>query len=160
MQRMINFLLENANPSIVYRVKKEILQDISEEEEKVLQEKIMQEKIVKSIVECQKENGWLGNGYHGGNKNAGQYTNMEAGVKYLAEKGVRKDSDALKRAMGAFKELPNTDPCYRGTWNINDEFKYAANGANLFRCACIARAGYENYIDIKPQIQLALDSFK
>ena len=52
---MINFLLENANPSIVYRVKKEILQDISEEEEKVLQEKIMQEKIVKSIVECQKE---------------------------------------------------------------------------------------------------------
>ena len=85
---------------------------------------------------------------------------MEAGVKYLAEKGVRKDSDALKRAMGAFKELPNTDPCYRGTWNINDEFKYAANGANLFRCACIARAGYENYIDIKPQIQLALDSFK
>lgn len=160
MKRMINFLLKNANPSIVYRVKKEILQNISKEEEKELQEKIMQEKIVKSIVECQKENGWIGNGYHGSNKNAGQFTNMEAGVKYLAEKGVRKDSEVLKRAMNAFKELPNTDPCYRGTWNLDDEFKFAANGSNLFRCACIARVGYEDFINISPQIQLSLDSFK
>ena len=44
---------------------------------------------------------------------------MEAGVKYLAEKGVKQDSDVLKRAMTAFKELPNTDACYRGMWNID-----------------------------------------
>lgn len=159
MDRMISFLLEHANPSIVYRIKKEILQEIRGEEEEKLQEQIMSEKIIRSIVACQKENGWLGNGYHGSNRNAGQYTNMEAGVKYLAEKGVRKDSGVLKRAMTAFQELPNTDPCYRGFWNIGDEFKYAANGGNLFRCACIARAGFDDVIDITPQIQLSLDSF-
>lgn len=160
IEKMIEFLLKNANPSIIYRVKKEILKNISEEEESRLQEMIMSEKIVGMIVDCQKENGWLGNGYHGSNRNAGQYTNMEAGVKYLTEKGIRKDAEVLKNAMMAFKELPNTDPCYRNMWNINDEFRYAANGGNLFRCACIARAGYADFIDISPQIQLALDSFR
>lgn len=157
---MIKFLLEHANPSIVYRIKKEILQDIKKSEETKLQEQILSEKIIQSILACQKENGWLGNGWHGANKDVGQYTNMEVGIKYLAEKGVHRDSLVLKRAMCAFKELPNTDPCYRNSWNIGDEFRYAANGANLFRCACIARAGCEDSIDISPQIQLALDSFQ
>ena len=81
MDRMIEYCLHNANPSIVYRIRKDILQDISKEEENRLQEKIMSEKIIISILDCQKENGWLGNGFHGSNKNAGQFTNMEAGVK-------------------------------------------------------------------------------
>ena len=67
MEKMISFLLPNANPSIVYRIKKEILHDISEEEENKLQELILSEKIIQLIVACQKENGWLGNGYHGSN---------------------------------------------------------------------------------------------
>lgn len=161
MQKMISFLLENANPSIVYRIKKEILLNISEEEENKLQKHILSEKIIQLIIACQKENGWLGNGYHGSNKNAGRYENQETGVKYLAEKGVHKETNVLKRAMIAFKELPFTDPCYsRNAGETGDEFKYAANGHNLFRCACIARAGFEDFIDIYPQIQLSLDSFQ
>lgn len=159
VRRMISYLLEHANPSILYRIKKEIFHNINEEEEKKLQNSILSEKIIQSIIACQKENGWLGNGYHGSNKNAGQFENMETGVKYLAEKGVKKDNDVLRKAMIAFKELPYTDSCYRNSGEIGDEFKYAANGSNLFRCACIARAGYEDFIDISPQIQLALDSF-
>ncbi|MDF2685981.1 MAG: hypothetical protein K0S55_1162 [Clostridia bacterium] len=69
--KMIKFLLENANPSIKYRVKKEILNDITAAEEKELQEQIMAEPFIQLIVRCQKENGWLGNGFHGANKNAG-----------------------------------------------------------------------------------------
>ena len=160
MERIISFLQENANPSIVYRVKKEILQDISAEEENNLQEQIMSEKIVQSIVDCQKENGWLGNGFHGPNRNAGQYENQETGVKYLTEKGVCKDAPVLKRTMTAFVEVPLTDLCYRTKGKYFDEFKYAANGQNIIRCACIARAGYEDSIDIQPQIQLSLDSFR
>ena len=34
------------------------------------------------------------------------------------------------------------------------------HGHNLIRCACIARAGYDDVIDISPQIQLSLDSFR
>lgn len=63
--------------------------------------------------------------------------------------------------MIAFKELPFSDPCYsRSAGETGDEFRYAANGHNLFRCACIARAGFEDFIDIFPQIKLSLESFK
>ena len=34
------------------------------------------------------------------------------------------------------------------------------HGHNLIRCAYIARAGYDDVIDISPQIQLSLDCFK
>lgn len=130
IDKMISFLLKNANSSIVYRIKSEILQDISEEEENKLQELILSEKIVQEIINCQKDNGWLGNGYHGSNKNAGQFTNMEAGVKYLAEKGVRKDAGVLKRAMIAFKELSNTDPCYRNSWKTKENSEMLAESVH------------------------------
>ncbi len=159
-QNSIDFLLANANPSIKLRVKKEILGCITDQEEKALQDQIMSEPIYGVIANCQKENGWLGNGFHGPNKNAGPYENQEVGTKWLAEKGVGKDNPVLKRAMDAFVTTELTDLCYRTKGKYFDEFRYAANGQNLIRCACIARAGYDDVIDIKPQIQLALDSFR
>lgn len=66
---MIDFLLNNANPSIQYRVKTEVLkQELSDREKDQLQSKILEEPIIQSIMACQKENGWLGNGFHGPNK--------------------------------------------------------------------------------------------
>ena len=159
-QKLIDFLLENANPSIRLRVKKEILRSITAEEEAELIAQIKEEQIYKLIANCQKENGWLGNGFHGPNKNAGSYENQEVGTKWLAEKAFGKDAPVLKRAMDAFVTTELTDLCYRTKGKYYDEFRYAANGQNLIRCACIARAGYDDIIDIRPQIQLALDSFK
>lgn len=159
-ERMISYLLENANPSIILRVREEMLgETVSDNEKSRLREQIRGEKIIKSIAACQKETGWLGNGYHGSNTNAGRYENQEVGTKYLAEKAVGKDDPVLRRAMLAYRDLPFDDPCYRGSANYFDVFKYAANGGNLFRCACIARAGYDDVIDINPMIQLSLDSF-
>jgi len=158
--KSIDFLLKNANPSIKLRVKKEILGSITPEEEMEFISQIIEEPIYKLIAACQKENGWLGNGFHGPNKNAGPYENQEVGTKYLAEKAVGKNNKILKRAMNAFVTTELTDLCYRTKGKYFDEFRYAANGQNLIRCACIARAGYDDIIDIKPQIQLALDSFK
>lgn len=72
--KMIDYLLLNANPSIQYRVKTEVLnRELSVEEKDQLQAKILQEPIIQSIIACQKENGWLGNGFHGPNKNAGPF---------------------------------------------------------------------------------------
>jgi len=159
-QNIIDFLLKNAGPSIRYRVKKEILGNITAEEESALQAEIMAEPISVLIANCQKENGWLGNGFHGPNKNAGPYENQEVGTRYLAEKGICKDNPILKRVMDAFVTTELSDLCYRTKGKLFDEFRYAANGHNIIRCACIARAGYDDIIDIKPQIQLALDSFK
>lgn len=159
--KMIDFLLKNANPSIRYRVKTEVLnKELSVREKDQLQAQIFEEPIIQSIMACQKENGWLGNGFHGPNKNAGSFENQEVGTKYLGEKLVYKDTPVLKRAMDAFVTTELTDLCYRTKGKYFDEFRYAANGQNIIRCACIARAGYDDVIDIKPQMQLALDSFK
>jgi len=160
-EKMIEFLLENANPSIKYRVKKEVLCDeVSTKEKNKWQTQIMDEPIIQLIVGCQKENGWLGNGFHGPNKNASNYENQEVATKYLGEKLIYKDTPVLKRAMEAFVTTELTDLCYRTKGKLFDEFKYAANGQNIIRCACIARAVYADIIDISPQIQLSLDSFK
>ena len=112
-QKTIDFLLENANPSIRLRVKKEVHGSITAEEEAELIAQIKEEQIYKLIVNCQKENGWLGNGFHGPNKNAGPYENQEVGTKWLAEKAVVKADPVLKRAMDAFVTTELTDLCYR-----------------------------------------------
>lgn len=159
-QKMIDFLLENANPSIKRRVKSEILGSITLEEERIYQNQILNETNIKTAFASQLENGWFGLGFHGTNKDAGQFENMETCTKYLAEKAVDKDMPELKRAMDAFVKIPLDDICYRTKGKYYDEFRYAANGQNLIRCACIARAGYDDVIDITPQIELSVDSFK
>ena len=52
-EKIIDFLLNNASPSIILRVKKEILKDITEKEEKELQDQIFNEKTMKLITEKQ-----------------------------------------------------------------------------------------------------------
>lgn len=146
-QKMIDFLLENADPSIRYRVKTEVLrEDVAPEEKAELHSQIMAEPIIRSIVACQKENGWLGNDFHGPNKNAAAFENQEVGTKYLGEKLVFKETPVLKMAMEAFVTTELTDLCYRTKGKYFDEFRYAANGQNIIRCACIARAHYDDVI--------------
>ena len=70
-QKMIDFLLENANPSIKLRVKKEILKNLGKQEEMQLQEQILKEKIIRLIESKQLANGWIGLGFHGSSKDAG-----------------------------------------------------------------------------------------
>jgi len=151
---MIGFLLENANPSIKRRVKSEILNDLTPEDAAEYQDQIMQEPLLQQIIALQQDNGWL--------KGAIRHFDIPHGaVNYLAEKAVDKNTPVLKRAMDAFADIPLSDPRY-GTPNARgaDEFKYPCAGVNLARCACIARAGYDDMIDISPQIQLAVDSFR
>lgn len=159
-EKMIGFLLNNAGPSIRLRVYRDVLGSLSSTLREELFAQIRLEPVYGRIAACQKENGWLGNGFHGPNKDTGAYENQEVGTKYLAEKGCGKEDTVLCRAMDAFVTVPLSDPCYRTKGKVYDEFKYAANGQNLIRCACIARAGFSDVIDIDPQIRLSLDSFR
>jgi len=152
-QKMIDFLLKNANPSIKRRIKSEILHNLTADEAALYQEQIMQEEMIQRIIACQQENGWIGKKLHGG------LDTQEGATKYLAEKAIDKETPVLKQAMGAFASIPLDDWCYDTRGKIIDEFKVTGHGHNLIRCACIARAGYDDVIDISPQIQLSLDSF-
>ena len=154
-EQMINFLLENANPSIKYRVRAEVLgENVPQNEKDALQAQILAEPNITKIINAQDESGWIGEELRAG------LDTQEPATKYLGEKLIYKDTPVLKKAMDAFATLPLTDLRYRTRGKYFDEFKYAANGQNTIRCACIARVGYDDIIDIKPQIQLAFDSFK
>lgn len=153
-QRMIDFLLSNANPSIKRCVKQEILNNLTLDEASMYQEQIINEPLIQKIISCQKRNGWIGTSLHGG------IETQEGGTKYLAEKALNKDTPVLKRSMDAFANVPLDDWCYDTRGKIIDEYKVTGHGHNLIRCACIARAGYDDVIDITPQIQLSLDCFK
>lgn len=156
LDRISEFLVQHANPSIVYHVKNDILKNITDDEKRDLQDRILQEKIIQSIITCQKENGWLGNGFHGSNKNAGPYENQEVGVKYLGEKLVYKDTPVLKNAIEAFKII---SPKLFGEGDI-DCNRYAAAGSDIIKAACVARAGYEDAFDITKEITTSLESFR
>lgn len=155
----VRFLLENANPSIRLRVKKEILGNITPEEEAELQAQILNEKIIRFMADKQQENGWIGLGFHGSNKNAGQYDNQETATKYMGEKAL-KGTSILDRAMAAYTTTKLTDLCYETKGQYYSEFETPAFGQNMIRCACVARAGYDDAIDIKLQINVALESFR
>ena len=158
-QKSIDFLLENANPSIKLRVKKEILENITAEEETELQSQILAEKIVSFMAEKQQESGWIGLGFHGSSKNAGQYDNQETATKYMGEKAL-KGTPLLDKAMDAYASAEWTDLCYETKGHFHSEFEIPAYGPNIIRAACIARAHYDDVIDITPQIGVALESFR
>ncbi len=157
--KMTAFLLENANPSVKLRVKKEVLGDISPDEEKALQTQILNEKIPRFMAEKQQPNGWIGLGFHGSDKNSGQYDNQETATKYMGDKGLH-GTQLLDRAMDAFVTTELRNHFCEKSGKDYDEFTVPAYGANIIRAACIARAGYAGDIDIAPQIGVALESFR
>lgn len=158
-QKMIEYLLNNAGPSIKLRIKNEILKDITEKDKKELQYQIVNEKIIKFMAVKQQVNGWVGLGFHGASKNAGRYDNQETATKYMGEKGLH-GTDILNKAMNAFVTTKLADRCYETEGRYYSEYEIAAFGQNMIRCACIARAHYDDEIDITPQIEVSLESFK
>jgi len=74
LSKSIDFLLENAGVVIQYRLRKEILKNISATEEENLLEQIYQIPYFKLVESYAKPNGFIGEGIHG-------YTNWR-GVKF------------------------------------------------------------------------------
>lgn len=64
MNKSIDFLLENAGPVIQYRLRKEILKDLTQNEEENLLEQIYQLPHFKLVESYVKPNGYIGRGMH------------------------------------------------------------------------------------------------
>lgn len=64
LSKSIDFLLENAGPIIQYRLRKEILNDLSVSEEENLLEQIYQTLHFRLIQTYSKPNGYIGSGMH------------------------------------------------------------------------------------------------
>ncbi len=159
INKVYDFLLENASSSIHYRTKKEVIMKISLEEEQALQEKILQEKSINSIFKNRQPDGWLGTCFHSRMRGAKHLDVCEAALRFLAEKGIMLDNPVFSGAMNAYMTRDRLDPIYDGCGKSDDDYKYPCMGLWLVRSSGIARSGYENQIDISKDIDYSLNSF-
>jgi len=168
-EKIIGFLLENADPSIVLRVKKEILNNLCQKDEEEFLSKILPQKNVQSVIQSQKPDGWLGNAFHGQSpkQGAGMYDNMEVGLRYLAEKGFPPENEYISKAVNSFLLKEPFDPAYGGKppKPPDTDYTYTACGLYLARSSIIIRAGYEhklfqnNFINLKHDIDYSFKTF-
>lgn len=56
-QKIVDYLINNADPSIVLRIKKEVIGGLSKEEESDLLNRIILQKNVQTIIQSQKPDG-------------------------------------------------------------------------------------------------------
>ena len=160
-QEIIKFLIDHADPSIVLRVKKEVIGSVLKAEEKALIDKIIPQKIVQTIINSQKSDGWFGNNFHGQSPklNAGMFDNMEVGLRYLAEKGLPHDNEYITKAINSFLTKNSFDIAYGGKppEPPATDYTYTASGLYLARSSVIIRAGYEDKLSANDFINLQRD---
>jgi hypothetical protein len=151
----MEFLLENANPSIKQRVRNEILGNITAEEASDYQGQIMSEDTIRGIIAAQSPDGWIGNNYN----NRGIYEGHACALEHLTEKAVNKDTPFFSRAMEALVNTPANHERYGRGFDFCG-FRYPGMGAGLKASAYIAAARYDEVYDISPHVRLSLDSVK
>lgn len=159
VDNICDFLLCNAGTSIVYRVRNEVLGNLDASEAQRLQSLILNEKKVRHIIESAQPDGWLGTCFHSRMRGAKPLDVCEAALLYLAEKGVDLKHPVFSGVMNAYQTRSKTDPIFDGFEKTYDRYDICCWGLWLIRAAGIARAGYEESIDISREVEFSLNSF-
>jgi len=153
MNETIRYLLDNACPSIKYRVKKEILNEISTQEEEILQNEILEDKLIQEFIEKQNPDGWIGEDFH-------SEKGAETAIRLFSEKGVLPSQPFFERMLGELERREDTFDigCLHNIGKILDHKSFG--GSKVIRAASFAYPGIEDRPFIKEQIELALDKLK
>ena len=155
-QNLIDFLLENAPSNILYRVKKEILQERTDSPEMLsLQEHILNLPKVKKAFACQRENGFFGSVIHGV-----YFDGFDSTVELLKKNGVELTDPHMVKAR---ESLTHWTDCEK------DHFYKAGNamdehGRGGFRAIwaeqLVELGADESLPQITEQIEMALNAFR
>ncbi len=152
-QEIITHLLENACPSIQWRIQEEIIgQRPTDQHVDALQNRILQDHLVKEAIGWQGSDEWKSSSFHGAR-------GIESGVRILCEKGVLKDHPAISKALDALRKEP--DIIQRGIGKpgrILDELGFG--GSQMFKAVVCAYAGAEHEPGVEEQIRIALEGFE
>lgn len=110
LSKSIDFLLEYAGPVIKYRLKKEILKDITKTEEENLLEQIYQMPYFKLLQTYVKPDGYIGSGMHSWDNWKGQkfhetpLQDGEAAARLLAYYAVPKTHPIVSKYVQAMRD--------------------------------------------------------
>lgn len=153
MNRTLEFIFNNACPSIIYRIKKEILNHIDIDEEKSLQDQILRDKLVQEFIEKQNVNGWIDEDFH-------SEKGIETAIRVLSEKGILSGHPSMARMLNELEKRQDTfdKGCLFKVGKILDEKGFG--GSELIRATVFTYAGIENKEFIQKQIENSLDKFR
>lgn len=172
MNKSINFLLENAGPVIQYRLRKEILKDLTKNEEENLLEQIYQLPHFKLVESYVKPNGYIGSGMHSWDNWKGQ----------VLHETPLQDGEAAARLL-SYYAIPKTHPIIEGYVKalrnediLKEEFSYIPpeiprfknrylglnNGGGLMVLiyTCQALMGCGDDEEVKPFVETSYKAFE
>lgn len=155
-QQILNFVLANASPNILYRVKKEILQErIDSPEMLSLQAQILDLPKVKKAFACQRENGFFGSVIHGV-----YFDGFDSTVELLKKNGVELTDPHMVKAREALADWKDyeKDHFYK-SGNAMDE--HGRGGFRAIWAEQLVELGADESLpQIKEQIECALNAFR
>jgi len=146
-------LLHSAGPSIGYRTRHEVLSRSADDPElRELQSAILAEPSVERFPYLQRSDGWIGDTFHGAD-------GIEGAIRFLAEKGVRPDHSAIRRALDALEAGDE-----RLLWGIGKVGRVldetGLGGSEMIRAAVFGYAGDEDRPCVREQVEIALQGFE
>ena len=155
-QNLIDFLLENASSNILYRVKKEILQERTDSPEMIsLQSQILNLPKVKKAFTCQRENGFFGSVIHGV-----YFDGFDSTVDLLKRNGVELTDTRMVKAREALTDWKDyeKDHFYKAG-NAMDE--HGRGGFRAIWAEQLVELGADESLpQITEQIEMALNAFR
>jgi len=110
LSKSIDFLLENAGPVIRYRLRKEILKNLTQKEEENLLEQIFQTPNFKLVQSYVKPNGYIGSGMHSWSNWRGKVLHKtplqdgEAAARLLAYYAIPKNHPIIENFIKAMRD--------------------------------------------------------
>ena len=153
---LIDFLLENAPSNILYRVKKEILQERTDSPEMLsLQSQILNLPKVKKAFACQRENGCFGSVIHGV-----YFDGFDSTVELLKKNGVELTYPRMVKAREALTDWKDyeKDHFYKAG-NAMDE--HGRGGFRAIWAEQLVELGADESLpQITEQIEMALNAFR
>lgn len=151
-KKIESYLLESACPSIKYRVKKEVRNDISLSEEEILLKEIMNDDLVRDISFRQNDDGWIDQDFH-------HEKGVETAVRVLAQKGIGKNHIYQKNMLCELEKREKSfdNGCLDRVGKVLDDKGFG--GSNLIRATIFTYAGEEEKDFIKVQLKNALIKF-
>lgn len=155
-QNLIDFLLENAPSNILYRVKKEILQERTDSPEMLsLQSQILNLPKIQKAFACQRENGFFGSVIHGV-----YFDGFDSTVELLKKNGVKLTDPRMVKAREALTDWTEyeKDHFYKAG-NAMDE--HGRGGFRAIWAEQLVELGADESLpQITEQIAMALNAFR
>jgi hypothetical protein len=158
LENVVSRLLEEADPSIRYRINREILLTPSDAQDmRALQSQIERKKKVRDVVSWPQEtyfvDGWIGREIHG-------CWGFDTGLSILREQGLEADNPLLKRAKKALLvrgDNYDTDPFLHVGTVLDEE---GHGGLRAVRAEVLSLLNGEEQAIVKEQINLSLEHFE